>query len=228
MDVGNINRPLSSETSSQQLFQDDYDEILRLARESGRQPAELIRDIVSEGLSARRGQIAVLSGILQSLRQLIDQNRLLIDQNRLANEANERLQLRAELAEERWESLKRALIHNLREFYGIQLENLGASIAAKNLVWNYVARVIMDQSGLTGEEIELRYDDEKKRAIEERESIALAIEQVAKNLVSPNAPVFEGNQPADFVMDLRPTSSSSDDDEVGDRNGFSPQTSSKS
>src|SRR6266498_2098560 len=109
MPLENIDRSISPETSSLQLFQDDHDAILRLARESGCEPAELIRDIVSEGLSARRGQMSTMSRILQSLQQLVDQNRLLIEQNRSANEANERLQVRAELAEQRWDSFERAL-----------------------------------------------------------------------------------------------------------------------
>src|SRR6266508_1210567 len=208
MPLENIDRSISPETSSLQLFQDDHDAILRLARETGCEPAELIRDIVSVGLSAQRCQMSTMSRILQSLQQLVDQNRLLIEQNRSANEANGRLQVRAELAEQRWESFERALIRNLREFYGIQLENLGTSLQANNLLWKHVVRVIMDQSGLTQQQIEQIYLNEKKAAIEQRENIALAIEQAAR-----------GNQLNDLDVDLRSESPTSDDSEVGGRNG---------
>jgi hypothetical protein len=203
MPLENIDRSISPETSSLQIFQDDHDTILRLARESGCEPAELIRDIVSEGLSARRGQMSTMSRILQSLQELVDQNRLLIDQNRSANEANERLQVRAELAEQRWDSFERALIRNLREFYGIQLENLGTSLQVNNLLWKYVVRVIMDQSNRTQQQIEQTYLNEKKAAIEQRESIALAIEQAAESPESSNFLAFRGNQLNDLDVDLR-------------------------
>jgi hypothetical protein len=228
MNIENMDRPLSSETFSQQLYQDDCVEILRLSQETAREPAELIREIISEGLSARRRQMTVMTGILQSLRQLVDQNRLLIEQNRSAKEANERLQVRVELAEERWESLKRSLIQNLREFYGLQLENLGATIATKNLVWNYVVQVILDQSGCTREEMEQKYTEEKKKAIDERESIALALEQAAENLEAPNASVLEGNYLDELGVNLEPKASDSRAPAVGDRNGFEPYTPAKS
>src|SRR6266511_984555 len=220
MPLENIDRSISPETSSLQLFQDDHDAILRLARESGCEPAELIRDIVSEGLSARRGQMSTMSRILQSLQQLIEQNRS-------ANEANERLQVRAELAEQRWDSFERALIRNLREFYGIQLENLGTSLQVNNLLWKYVVRVIMDQSNRTQQQIEQTYLNEKKAAIEQRESIALAIEQAAESPESSNFLAFRGNQLNDLDVDLRSESPTSNDSEVGGRNGSRSHISSK-
>jgi hypothetical protein len=54
MNMRNNNHPLSSRTSSQRLYEDDHDEISRVCRETGRKPAEEIRDLVSEARAATR------------------------------------------------------------------------------------------------------------------------------------------------------------------------------
>jgi hypothetical protein len=175
METRNNNRPLSSQTSSQRLYEDDHDEISRICRETGRKPAEEIRDLVSEAMSARRNPPPSINEIMQMLQQLVEQNRL-------ANERYERLIERYERLEEQNSSLKQGLIQNLREFYAILLETLSASIGARRLAWNYVAYTVLKQSGSTDEQIKQRYEAEKKAWIDEKDNIADALEEAIKKM----------------------------------------------
>jgi hypothetical protein len=175
METRNSNRPLSSQTSSQRLYEVDHDEISRICRETGRKPAEEIRDLVSEAMSARRNPPRSINEIMQMLQQLVEQNRL-------ANERYERLIEKYERLEEQNSSLKRSLIQNLREFYAILLETLSASIGARRLAWNYVAYTVLKQSGSTDEQIKQRYEAEKKAWIDEKDNIADALEEAIKKM----------------------------------------------
>ena len=170
MDTRNNNRPFSSQSSSQRLYEDDHNEISRICRESGRMPAEEIRDLVSEALSARRNSQADLNEILQTLQQLVEQNRL-------ANERYERLLEKYDQLDERNARLKQGLIQNLREFYGILLETLSAAVGARRVAWNFVAHTVLKQSGLSDEQINERYRAEKKAWIEEKDRIAKLLEE---------------------------------------------------
>jgi len=170
MDTRNNNRPLSSQTSSQRLYEDDHDEISRICRESGRKPAEEIRDLVSEALSARRNPQADMNEIMQTLQQLVEQNRL-------ANERYERLLEKYEQSDEQNARLKQGLIQNLREFYGILLETLSAAIGARRVAWSFVAHTLLKQSGYSDEQINERYRAEKKAWIEEKDRIAKLLEE---------------------------------------------------
>ena len=170
MDTRNNNRPLSSQTSSQRLYEDDHNEVSRICRESGRKPAEEIRDLVSEALSARRNPQTGMNEIMQTLQQLVEQNRL-------ANERYERLLEKYEQLDERNARLKQGLIQNLREFYGILLEILSAAVGARRVAWNFVAQTVLKQSGFSDEQINERYRAEKKAWIEEKDRIAKLLEE---------------------------------------------------
>ncbi len=178
MDTRNNSRSLSSQTSSQRLYEDDHDEISRICRESGRKPAEEIRDLVSEALFARRNPQADLNEIMQTLQQLVEQNRL-------ANERYERLLEKYEQLAERSENQRKGLIQNLREFYGILLETLSAAIGARRITWNFVAHTVLKQSGLSDEQINERYLAEKKAWIEEKERIAKLLEEGVSKMPPP-------------------------------------------
>jgi hypothetical protein len=175
METRNNNRPLSSQTSSQRLYEDDHEEISRICRETGRKPAEEVRDLVSEAMRSRRNPPPAANEIMQTLQQLVEQNRL-------ANERYERLIEKYERLEEQNSSLKQGLIQNLREFYAILLETLSASIGARRLAWNYVAYTVLKQSGSTDEQIKQRYEAEKKAWIDEKDNIADALEEAIKKM----------------------------------------------
>jgi hypothetical protein len=170
MDTRNNNRPLSSQSSSQRLYEDDHDEIARICREGGRKPAEEIRDLVNEALRARRNPQADMNEIMQTLQQLVEQNRL-------ANERYERLLEKYEQLDEQNARLKQGLIQNLREFYGILLETLSAAVGARRVAWNFVAHTVLKQSGFSDQQINERYRAEKKAWIEEKDRIAKLLEE---------------------------------------------------
>lgn len=178
MDTRNNNRPLSSQTSSQRLYEDDHNEISRICRESGRKAAEEIRDLVSEALSARRNPQTGTNEIMQTLQQLVEQNRL-------ANERYERLLEKYEQSDERNARLKQGLIQNLREFYGVLLETLSAAIGARRVAWNFVAHTVLKQSGHSDEQIKERHRAEKKAWIQEKERIAKLLEEGIGKLPPP-------------------------------------------
>jgi hypothetical protein len=175
MDTRNNNRPLSSQTSSQRLYEDDHDEISKICRESGHKPAEEIRDLVSEAMNARRNPPPAVNEIMQALQQLVEQNRQ-------ANERYEGLIEKYERLEERSANLKQGLIQNLREFYAILLETLSASIGARRLTWNYVAYTVLKQSGSTDDQIKQRYEAEKKAWIDEKDKLVDALEEAIKKM----------------------------------------------
>ena len=87
--------------------------------------------------------------------------------------------------DERSADLKRGLIQNLREFYGILLETLSAAVGARRITWNYVAHTVLKQSGYGDEQINERYTAEKKAWIEEKERIAKLLEEGIKKMAPP-------------------------------------------
>jgi Zn-dependent M32 family carboxypeptidase len=181
------NRQLASQSTSQRLYEDDHDEVMRACRESGRKPAEEIRDLVSEALCARRNPSAVADGgeIMRTLERLLEQNRQLIEQSRLASERYEQLLHKYEELDERSADLKRGLIQNLREFYGVLLETLSAAIGARRVTWSFVAHTVLKQSGHGDEQIKERYLAEKKAWIEEKDRIAKLLEEGIKKMPPP-------------------------------------------
>src|SRR5499426_1140794 len=175
METRNNNRSLSSQTTSQRLYEDDHNDLMAVCRESGRKPAEEVRELVSEAIRARRHPQN--AEIIQKLDQLLEQNHMV-------TERYEKLLGKYEDLQEQNMELREGLIQNLREFYAILLETLSASIGARRLTWNYVAHTVLKQSGYSDEQITQRYDAEKKAWIEEKNRIADLLEE-AINKMSP-------------------------------------------
>jgi len=176
------NRQISTQTYGLRPYEDNCDELADLCKESGLKPGEMLRDLVDEAFRARRNPPIVATEIMQTLEQLVEQNRQLIEQNRLANERYEHLLEKYEQLDERNARLKQGLIQNLREFYAILLETLSASIGARRLTWNYVAYSVLKQSGSTDEQIKQRYEAEKKAWIDEKDNIAMVLEEAIKKM----------------------------------------------
>jgi len=57
-----------------------------------------------------------------------------------------------------------------------------ASIGARRLTWNYVAYTVLKQSGSTDEQIKQRYEAEKKAWIDEKDNIAMVLEEAIKKM----------------------------------------------
>ena len=75
MDTRNNNRPLSSQTSSQRLYEDDHDEISRFAARTVASQPKRYAIWSSEALNARRNPPPAVNEIMQTLQQLVEQNR---------------------------------------------------------------------------------------------------------------------------------------------------------
>src|SRR5262245_30534059 len=106
------NRPMAPKSSSLRLYKDNYDEIVTICSHTGRSQADEIRGLVDEALLARR--LGYGGGILIILRKYEE----LLDRNTRE---------------------KQSLTLNMREFYGLLLETLAASIGARRMSWNYLA-----------------------------------------------------------------------------------------
>jgi hypothetical protein len=187
-------RRISKETYSLQPYEDNCGELEELRVKSGMEPGEALRILVDEALRARREPPAAdrvpdaVGRLVEQNRSLVEENRQLVEESRRTAGRCERLLEAYELIQGQSDSVKRGLIQNLREFYGMLLEVLSASIGARRLAWNYVARTILKESGYTDAQIQQRYENEKRDWIEERERIVEALEKQIEKMDWPPAP----------------------------------------
>ena len=158
-------------------WQDNYDQLMGISKETGRKPNEVARDLMDDALQRYRSTAE--GGNNGEIMQKLDQ---LLEQNRLATERYEQLLVKYADLEEQNAEMKEGLIQNLREFYAILLETLSASIGARRLTWNYVAHTVLKQSGYSDEQIKQRYDAEKKAWIEEKDRIADLLEEAISKM----------------------------------------------
>jgi hypothetical protein len=144
-----LNRPLAAHSSSLRLYEDNYEEITKMIQNTDRTHAEEVRDLVDEGLRARR------MGFGGGIGEIIGRYEQLLDRNTRE---------------------KQSLTLNMREFYGLLLETLAASISARRMTWNYVARTVLKQSGYSDRQIGERYEAEMQACVDERNLIADELE----------------------------------------------------
>lgn len=159
------NRPLAAQPAACRLWQDNYDALMAICQESGRKPAEELRDLIDEALRSRRGatngqpgaQAESAGELQQMLRQALDQ----------------------------YKAHAQHLTREMREYYGLLLEVLGASYAARQLIWRYVADPRLRQAGYSPEKIAAQFEAEAKAWNAERDSMADMLEQALRNLPPP-------------------------------------------
>jgi len=166
-----------SEPFSCRYYEDNFEQLLKISAETGQKLNEVARDLMDDALRRRLSAPEPDNNgeILEKLDQLLEQNRL-------ATERYEQLLRKYEQLEERSERTKQGLIQNLREFYAILLETLSAAIGARRLTWTYVASTVLKQSGCKEEQIEERYEAEKKGWIEEKDRIADYLEEAISKM----------------------------------------------
>jgi hypothetical protein len=164
-------RPLAEKPDACRLWRDNHDELMEICQKSGRKPAEELRDIVDEGLRARRasanGQRALQPnegapigngvGMAQGIQNLSEQHE---SQNRILAEIS----------------------RHLREHYGLLLEVLAGAYGARRLIWNHVVEARLRQSGLTPDQIRQQFEMEAKAWNAERDSIADLLEEAIRSL----------------------------------------------
>lgn len=162
-------RPLASQSSSFRLFEDNYDEVMKLCQASSRKPAEELRELIDESLRARRG---AANGIQPR-------------ETGAPAERSGELQQMLQQALEQYKAQAQHLTREMREYYGLLLEVLGAAYGARRLIWGYLAEPRLRQAGYSPEKIKAQFEAEEKAWNAERDSMADMLEQALRNLPSP-------------------------------------------
>lgn len=171
-----------SEPFTCRYWEDNYERLISISEETRRKPNEVARDLMDYALRHYLSGPATSAGDNSEIMQKLDQ---LIEQNRLATERHEQLVRKYEQLEEQNADLRRGLIQNLREFYGVLLETLSAAIGARLVAWKYVAYTVLKQGGYNDEQINERYRAEKKAWIEEKERIVRLLDEGISRMPPP-------------------------------------------
>jgi hypothetical protein len=162
-------RPLASQSSSFRLFEDNYDEVMKLCQAGGRKPAEELRELIDEALRARRGATDGQPGARPR-------------ESGAPAEGDSELHRTLRQALDQYKAQTQHLTRELREYYGLLLEALGASYGARQLIWRYVAEPRLRQAGCSPEKIAAQFEAEAKAWNAERDSMADMLEQALRNL----------------------------------------------
>jgi hypothetical protein len=170
-------RTLASQPFSFNAYEDNYGSVMALCEASGRKPAEELRDLLDEGISARlsrngESSKAIAAGSEQQalskddFAQLVQAFQQLVQKTSLHNDL-----------------LLRVVLH-LREQYGMVLESVAAGYAARHLIWKYVIGGMLRDEGISPEQIMQRLDEERRTWNAERDQAADLLEQAIRNLGS--------------------------------------------
>jgi hypothetical protein len=143
MNDNSHNRLFASQSSSFRLYAENYDEVKKICEDTGRKPAEVLRDAVDEWLLARRAG-APGGSITQGLK------------NDLAAEVEELRQAVERLAGQ-YESLARSVDYVQRRDHGYLLQIFLAAYGARDLIWRDVSNR-MRQGKQTPESIQKQYE----------------------------------------------------------------------
>jgi hypothetical protein len=170
-------RTLAAQPFSFNAYEDNYGAVMALCEASGRKPAEELRDLLDEGIRARKkrdgespesatittGQHTQREDEIAKLVQVIQQ---LVRKATLHNDMMLRIAL------------------HLREQYGMVLESVAAGYAARHLIWKYVVEGMLRDEGLSPEQIIQRLEEERRTWNSERDQAADLLEQAIRNLGS--------------------------------------------
>lgn len=175
MKESNNKRALATQPFSFNAYEDNYGAVMGFCESSGRKPAEELRDLLDEGISARmkrdggRYEATAAGNEPQAQRgdeiaQLAQMLQQLIQKTSLSND----MMLR--------------ITFHLREQYGMVLESVAAGYAARHLIWKYVIEGVLRDEGLSREQIRQRLDEERRTWNSERDQAADLLEQAIRNL----------------------------------------------
>jgi hypothetical protein len=168
-------RVLATQPFSFNAYEENYGVVMALCEASGRKPAEELRDLLDEGISARMKRSGEDSkaatagtgqqtGCKDEIAQLVQVLQQLVQKASLHNDM-----------------LLRVALH-LREQYGMVLESVAAGYAARHLTWKYVVEGMLRDEGLSPEQILQRLDEERRTWNAERYQAADLLEQAIRNL----------------------------------------------
>ncbi len=139
------NRLLASQSSSFRQYSENYDEVIKICEETGRKPAEVLRDAIDEWLVMRR---VAASGGDASTEQ---------EHNGDLAAKIEELQRAVEQLAEQNEALARSFDYAQRRDHGYLLEIFLAAYGARDLMWRDISNR-MRMGKQTPESIQKQYE----------------------------------------------------------------------
>lgn len=137
------NRLLASQSSSFRQYAENYDEVMNICKNTGRKPADVLRDAIDEWLLARRAS-ASGDSTAQGLK------------NGLAAEVEE-IRHAVERLAEQCQELARNIDYVQRRDHGYLLQIFLAAYGARDLIWRDVSNR-MRQGKQTPELIQMQYE----------------------------------------------------------------------
>ncbi len=145
MNKDSHNRLFAQQSSSFRQYAENYEEITRICEETGRKPAEVLRDAIDEWICMRR------SGVFNTATSA--QN----SQNSDSYAKFEEIQRAIERLIEKIDKLTESYTDVEQRDHGYLLEILMASYAARDMIWMEISNQ-MRLGKQTEEEIQRRYN----------------------------------------------------------------------
>jgi hypothetical protein len=171
----NNKRALAAQPFSFNAYEDNYAVVMALCEASGRKPAEELRDLLDEGISARKKRNGdVLESTTTETGQYLQRE----DESAQLVKVIQHLVRKTTLHND---MMLRVAFH-LREQYGMILESVAAGYAARHLIWKYVVEGMLRDEGLSPDQIMQRLDEERRIWNAERDQAADMLEQAIRNL----------------------------------------------
>jgi hypothetical protein len=145
MNSNSHNRLLAAQSSSFRQYAENYDEFIKICEETGRKPAEVLRDAIDEWLLMRRtaatgGDASTQQGQKSNLAAKIEE-----------------LQHAVERLADQYETLAQSIDYAQRRDHGYLLEIYLAAYGARDLMWRDISNR-MRQGKQTPEAIHKQYE----------------------------------------------------------------------
>lgn len=173
----NNKRAIAAQPFSFNAYVESYTYVVELCEASGRKQSEELRDLIEEGIRARKqreenGNGTALSAV-DRMQQSDDETARLI----------EALQELAQKAGAQTEMIMRLAVSQ-REQYGMVLESVAAGYSARHLIWKYIVEGMLREEGLNPAQIRQRLDEERRTWNAERDRAADVLEAAIRNLMT--------------------------------------------
>lgn len=139
------NRLLASQSSSFRQYAENYDEIIKICEETGRKPADVLRDAIDEWLLMRRATAA--SGAASTNQEGKSD----------IYAKTEELRHAVERLADQYEKLAQSIDYAQRRDHGYLLEIFLAAYGARDLMWRNISNR-MRQGKQTPESIQKQYE----------------------------------------------------------------------
>lgn len=177
MREANNKRTLAAQPFSFNAYEDNYGTVIAFCEASGRKPAEELRDLLDEGIRARK---------TRNEEGPESATRTTGQQTQREDEITQLVQMVQQLVQKaslHSDMMQRIALH-LREQYGMVLESVAAGYAARHLIWKYIAEGILRDEGFSPEQIMQRLEEERRIWNAARDQAADLLEQAIRNLGS--------------------------------------------